>query len=403
MLEGKYILLGVSSSVACYKSLELIRLFRKAGAEVRVIMTENATRMITPLEFEAISQNPVYSDVFSRENPWEVEHISAADWGDVYIVAPATANIIAKMAHGIADDAPTTLYLAFGGTTFVAPAMHTGMWFHPSTQENITLLQKRGVRFIGPDTGGLASGDAGIGRMSDPKTIFETIQNYFICAGTLGGKRVLVTAGPTREPIDPVRFISNRSSGKMGYALAEAAAQRGAEVTLISGPTLLPPPPGITTQKVVTAQEMLEVTLSHAENADIFILTAAVSDYRPDRAAKGKIKKEKESMNLNLVTNPDIAREIGKKIRQDQVLVGFAAETSHLKENAMKKLKEKNFDMIVANDVSGVDTGMESDHNAVALIFRDGTIEETERLPKPLIANIVLDGIEKILRLKKEE
>lgn len=403
MLEGKNILLGVSSSVACYKSLELIRLFRKAGAEVRVIMTANAAKMITPLEFGAISQNQVYADVFSRENPWEVEHISAADWGDVYIVAPATANIIAKMSHGIANDAPTTLYLAFGGTTFIAPAMHTQMWLHPATQDNIITLQKRDVRLIGPDTGELASGDSGIGRMASPEIIFETIQNYFICAGTLIGMRLLITAGPTREPMDPVRFISNRSSGKMGYALAEAAVRRGAEVTLISGPTMLTPPMGVITKKVVTAQEMLEETLTHAEDTDIFIFAAAVSDYRPESRAKGKIKKDKKSISVSLESNPDIAHEIGKRARPDQILVGFAAETSDLKKNAIKKLKDKNFRMIVANDVSGVDTGMESDHNAVILIFQDGTMEETERLPKKLIADIVLDGVEKIICQKKEE
>jgi phosphopantothenoylcysteine decarboxylase/phosphopantothenate--cysteine ligase len=403
MLEGKYILLGVSSSVACYKSLELIRLFRKAGAEVQVIMTENAARMITPLEFEAISQNPVYLDVFSRGNPWEAEHISAADWGDVYIVAPATANIIAKMAHGIADDAPTTLYLAFGGTTFVAPAMHTQMWLNAATQDNIVILQKRGVRFIGPDTGELASGDSGIGRMTSPETIFETVKNYFICAGSLEGKRLLITAGPTREPIDPVRFLSNRSSGKMGYALAEAAVRRGGKVVLVSGPTMLEPPTGVITKKVITGHEMLEETLSHAENTDIFIFAAAVSDYRPEKTAKGKIKKDKATMSLSLVSNPDIAREVGKRLKEDQILVGFAAETSNLKENAMKKLKDKNFHMIVANDVSSVDTGMESDHNAVIIIFQDGTMEETERLPKRVIADMVLDGIEKIICGKKEE
>jgi len=403
MLDGKYILLGVSSSIACYKSLELVRLFRKAGAEVRVTMTRNATKMITPLQFEALSENPVYVDVFSRNNPWEVEHVVAADWGDALVVAPATANVIAKMACGIGDDALTTLCLAFPGPVFVAPAMHTEMWRHPATRENTMRLKERGVRIIDPESGDLASGDRGVGRLASPETIFEAVRDYFLPHPVLAGKRVLVTAGPTREALDPVRFLSNRSSGKMGYALAEEAARRGARTILLSGPAALPDPAGVETIRVDTAEEMSRETGDRAGDTDIFIFAAAVSDYRPESASTGKIKKGEGEMTLRLVPNPDIARLTGENSRPDQILVGFAAETENLREAAAEKLRSKNLDLIIANDVSRRDVGMESEENQVMVMSRSGIIEETGILSKKALAERIWNIIEQIPVQKRGE
>ena len=402
MLEGKYILLGVSSSVACYKALELVRLFRKAGAEVRVNMTENATKMIRPVQFEALADNPVYSDVFSRSNQWEVEHVVAADWGDAFVMAPATANIIAKMAHGIADDAPTTLFLAFPGQVFVAPAMHTEMWNHPATRHNLRVLESRGVRIIQPESGGLASGDVGTGRLAKPQTIFNVVEEYFSATHSFRGKKVLITAGPTREPLDPVRFLSNRSSGQMGYALAEEMNRRGAEVVLVSGPTSLEDPPGIQTERICTAMEMRDRVMEHFDDTDIFIFSAAVSDYRPERTDKEKIKKTGDEMQLSLVKNPDIAAEAGKRSGEDRFIAGFAAETSNLEESARKKMKDKNMNMIIANDVSKEDSGMESFYNDVQIISRRGSTEHTGRKSKTEIARHIINAIEREIFHRKE-
>ena len=401
MLEGKHILLGVSSSVACYKALELVRLFRKAGAEVRVCMTPNAAKLVSPLLFETLSGNPVYADVFSRDMPWDVAHVSSAKWGDAFVVSPATANIIGKLAHGIGDDAPTTLYLAFPGVTFIAPAMHTEMWERPATRENVKILKKRGVRFIGPEQGELACGDTGLGRMSAPEAILEEVKRFFLSQRSLEGKRALVTAGPTREQIDPIRFLSNRSSGKMGYALAEAAAARGAQVTLVSGPTALDAPSEVLLKNVTSAEEMLKEVLSQCDKTDIFIFAAAVSDFRPEKTAAGKIKKGSAGLILKLALNPDIAAEIGSSARADQFLVGFAAETENLKKYALKKLKEKNLDLIIANDVSRKDSGMESDKNSVMIFSRKGLIEETGALDKRILAEKIMDIITSSLERKR--
>jgi len=401
MLEGKHILLGVSSSVACYKALELVRLFRKAGAEVRVCMTPNAAKLVSPLLFETLSGNPVYVDVFSRDMPWDVAHVSSAKWGDVFVVAPATANILGKLAQGIGDDALSTLYLAFPGVTFIAPAMHTEMWRHPATQENAVILKKRGARFIGPEQGELACGDTGLGRMSAPEAILEEVSRFFHSQRSLDGKKVLVTAGPTREQIDPIRYLSNRSSGKMGYALAEAAAARGAQVVLVSGPTALDVRSEVLLKNVTSADEMLKEVLSHWDKADIFIFAAAVSDFRPEKTAAGKIKKGSGELILKLALNPDIAAEIGSRARADQFLVGFAAETENLKKYALKKLKEKNLDLIIANDVSQKDTGMESDKNAVMIFSRKGLIEETGVLDKRILAEKIMDIIINSLEQKR--
>ena len=403
MLEGKHILLGVSSSVACYKALELTRLFRKAGAEVRVCMTPNAARLVSPLLFETLSGNPVYVDVFSRDMPWDVAHVSSAKWGDVFVVAPATANILGKLARGIGDDALSTLYLAFPGVTFIAPAMHTEMWQHPATRENVEILKKRGARFIGPEAGDLACSDKGMGRMSAPEAIFEEVKRFFLSKRSLEGKRALVTAGPTREQMDPIRFISNRSSGRMGYALAEAAAGRGASVTLVSGPTALSAPSEVHVKNVTSADEMMKEVLSQWDKTDIFIFAAAVSDFRPEKAAGNKIKKESGNLMLKLALNPDIAAEVGRRARADQLLVGFAAETENLKKNALKKLKEKNLDLIIANDVSRKDIGMESDKNAVMILSKKGLIEETEAIEKRILAERIMDIIINTLEQKRSE
>jgi len=403
MLEGKHILLGVSSSVACYKALELVRLFRKAGADVRVCMTPNAAKLISPLLFETLSGNPVYVDVFSREMPWDVAHVSSAKWGDALIVAPGTANIIGKMAQGIGDDALSTLYLAFPGATFIAPAMHTEMWQNPATRENVRILKKRGARFIGPEAGELACGDTGLGRMSAPEAIFEEVKRFFHSQRSLDGKKVLVTAGPTREQIDPIRFLSNRSSGKMGYALAEAAAARGAQVTLVSGPTALDVRSEVLLKNIASADEMLKEVLRHRETTDIFIFAAAVSDFRPEKASPRKIKKGSGGLKLDLALNPDIAAEIGRRARADQFLAGFAAETENLKKNALKKLKEKNLDLIIANDVSQKDTGMESDKNAVMIFSRKGLIEETGALDKRVLSEKIMDIIVDSLEQKRRK
>ncbi|HOE63519.1 MAG TPA: bifunctional phosphopantothenoylcysteine decarboxylase/phosphopantothenate--cysteine ligase CoaBC [Candidatus Sumerlaeota bacterium] len=402
MIKGKKILLGVSSSVACYKAVELARLFCKAGCEVRVVMTPNAANLVQPLQFEAATRQPVYCDVFNRRAPWDVEHISLAHWGDIFVIAPATANIMAKMAGGIADDAPTTLYLAFAKPVFIAPAMHTEMWHHPATQSNLGILLKRGIHVIGPASGDLASGDKGLGRMAEPQKIFEFVVKFFKPSQSLGDKKVLITAGPTREMIDPIRFISNRSSGKMGYALAEEAAQRGADVTLISGHTNLPAPANVKIIRITSAIEMHQEVLKLAHQTEIFIFAAAVGDYRPAKTANTKIKKQSDEITLNLVRNPDIAKEIGKNAKQNQTLIGFAAETGNLEEYARKKLKEKNFDMIIANDVSSKEIGMGCDENKVSFIYAKGKMETAGPALKRDLAVVVWDKIEKIITTKKE-
>jgi phosphopantothenoylcysteine decarboxylase / phosphopantothenate---cysteine ligase len=403
MIKGKKILLGVSSSIALYKAVELVRLFKKAGAEVRVIMTENATKIICPLQFEALSENPVFTDIFSSKKEWNVEHISAADWGDALIMAPSTANIIAKMANGIADDAPTTLYLAFEGPVFTAPAMHHQMWNHPATEKNIRVLENRGVRIIGPDSGRLASGDIGKGRLASPAEIFSTVESHFSKAKILKGLRILITAGPTREMIDPIRFLSNRSSGKMGYALADSAGKLGAEVILVSGPVSIASPPGVKTIKVISAIEMRDSVEKESESTDIFIFAAAVSDYRPEKISGSKIKKGSEKITLQLVSNPDIAYETGLKRKPGQFLAGFAAETENLEISAGKKLQSKNLDLIIANDVSAPETGMESDENAVTIITHVGIIDNTKIMSKIKLAERIIEIIYKEYKNKKEK
>jgi len=398
-LRGKNVLLGVTGGIAAYKAVDLASRMRAAGADVRVVMTQNATKFVAPLTFATISRHPVGLDTFD-ESRWEPEHTALADESDLFVVAPATANILAKFAHGIADDLLTTLYLAIRCPTLVAPAMNAFMYEHPAVQHNLRLLRERGVVISGPDYGMLACGYEGFGRLKAVDALFADVERLAATStyvrGVASPKRdytglhVVITAGPTREPLDPVRFLSNRSSGRMGYALAERAARRGARVTLISGPTHLEPPGGVERVEVVRAREMHEATLRLAEDADIVILSAAVADYEPETVAPQKIKKQDETMTLTLRKTPDIARSLGER-KGNRILVGFAAETEDGIENARRKLAEKNLDLIVLNDVTQEGAGFETTTNIVTLLRPNGEVKALPRLPKTEVAEVILD------------
>lgn len=388
-LKEKKVLLGVTGGIAAYKSAELLRLLIKEGAKVRVVMTQSAAKFVSPLTFQALSGNPVITDLFSDVSG--IDHIEHTDWADIFIVAPATANIIGKMASGIGDDPLSTMALAFDGRFLIAPAMNSKMYKNPIVQENIDRLQSHGYQFVGPEAGDLACGEEGIGRMSEPEAILDEAISL-LYRKDLAGKRIIVTAGPTRENIDPVRFISNRSSGKMGYAIAGEAARRGAEVTLISGPASIRPPSGADLVKVTTSDEMYRAVLEKADGADAVIMAAAVSDYRPTESLPSKIKKGKKNITLDLEKTVDIIEELGKK-KRGSLLVGFAAETENLIENARKKLKAKNLDLIVANDVTEEGAGFDADTNRVFLIDRNGVVEETPKLSKGEVAARIVDLI----------
>jgi len=370
---GKCVVLGVSGGIAAYKSLELASRLVKAGVSVFTVMTENATRLASPLAFQTLTKNPVAVDTFAPVNAFEVEHIALAKRADLFIVAPATANILAKMAHGIADDMLSTTLLATRAPVLAAPAMNTAMWEHAATQENLRILKDRGVLFCGPEGGLLACGDSGVGRMSEPGTIADMALSILDRSEELSGRRVLVTAGPTREPIDPVRFITNRSSGKMGYALAEQALLMGAQVTLVSGPVTLTPPAGVRVLPVTTTEDLLDVMLKEAPAHDMIIQAAAPADYRPDQVAEQKIKKQGDGrLEMSFVPTADVARAIGRIRRDDQLIAGFAAETEHVTENALKKLDAKRLDMIIANDVTKAGAGFDVDTNIITIITRQG-------------------------------
>jgi len=395
-MKGKKIILGVTGGIAVYKSLELVRRFKKMGNEVKVVMTKAATEFVTPLSFETLSGNSVYYNLFGEVKSWEMEHITMASWGDVLLIAPATANIIGKYANGISDDALSTLLLSFKGQVFIAPAMNENMYLNPVVQENIKRLKKKGVRFVEPEKGALACGTEGMGRLADLKIIEMAVDDYFKEQENLRGIKILINAGPTREFIDPTRFISNPSSGKMGYAIAEKAISRGADVVLISGPTNLVTPDGVKLKKVISAQEMFKVMKKYHKNSDVVIFTAAVSDFRPISVAKEKIKKEESLDSINLVRNSDIAEELGKE-KGKKIHIGFAAETENIIENAKKKLKKKNFDLIVVNDVTVKGSGFESDENIVTLISKKGEIIELGKMRKLEIADVVLDRIKELI------
>jgi len=374
MLKGKHIILGISGGIAAYKSAYLLRLFVKAGAEVQVVITPNGKEFITPVTLSALSGKPVVSNFFSANTGEWHSHVDLGLWADVMVIAPATASTIGKMANGIADNMLITTYLSAKCPVFAAPAMDLDMWGHPSTQRNINTLRADGVRIIEPAAGFLASGLTGKGRMQEPELILQYLDDYFINTSTLANKKILITAGPTYENIDPVRFIGNYSSGKMGYALAAECVRRGAEVWLITGPTSLPTPQGnIHTVNVTSAVEMCDKCTEFFPQMDVAVMCAAVADYRPAECAESKIKREKcDEMTLRLVKNPDIAATLGKMKRKNQTLIGFALETENGLENAHGKLLRKNLDWIVLNSLSDPLAGFGKDTNHITILNRAG-------------------------------
>ncbi|ANB01909.1 bifunctional phosphopantothenoylcysteine decarboxylase/phosphopantothenate--cysteine ligase CoaBC [Ectothiorhodospira sp. BSL-9] len=368
-LTEKNILLGVSAGIAAYKSCELVRLLTGAGAQVRVVMTPRATEFVAPLTFQALSGHPVRTAVFDAEAEAGMDHISLARWADAILVAPATADVMARLAHGMADDLLSTLCLATEAPVCLAPAMNRVMWGHVATRDNARLLVSRGVHLFGPGTGGQACGETGAGRMLEPAELVQSLRSLFE-APRLEGRHVLVTAGPTREPMDPVRYITNRSSGRMGYAVAAAAALAGARVTLVSGPVALESPVGVERLMVETAEQMQDTVMAHVAGADIFIATAAVADYRVAQPARQKIKKQGDTLDLQLVKNPDILAQVAASPNRP-FTVGFAAETDSLEKHARAKLENKRLDMIAANDVSD-GQGFDVDDNALRVFWSDG-------------------------------
>lgn len=400
-MKGKVILVGVSGGIAAYKTVSLCSLLVKAGAEVHVIMTEGAMQFVTPLTFQSIVKQPVIVDIFSEPNPAEISHIALADKADLFVIAPATANIIGKMAHGIADDMLTTTVLATRAPILLAPAMNVNMYAHPAVQRNVQLLREYGYHLVEPKEGLLACGWQGKGRLPEAEELFQVIAQLLQPQQDLAGVSLLVTAGATREPLDPVRFLSNRSTGKMGYAIARAAAARGADVTLVSANSVLPPPAGVTVVPVVTAQEMYEAVMQRFSSHDVIVKTAAVADYRPRDVHPQKIKKGEEPLLLELVRNPDIAQELGRRKRPEQTLVIFAAETERLEEHAQNKLWRKNADLVVANDVSQEDAGFAADTNRVVFVYRDKPSHRLPLLSKEDVAQAILDEIIKIRKVQR--
>jgi phosphopantothenoylcysteine decarboxylase/phosphopantothenate--cysteine ligase len=391
-MKGKKIIVGVCGGIAAYKAAELVRLLVKADARTFVTMTSNAARFVTPLTFAALSGNRVIRDMWDNERA-SIDHISWGQESDLIIIAPATANFIAKMAHGIGDDFLSTMVLAATAGILVCPSMNSQMFKNPAVQDNLKVLKARGITVMEPGEGQLACHTEGPGRLPEPEDIMEQAF-ILISPQDLSGLKILVTAGPTVEPIDPVRYITNRSSGKMGYALARAARRRGASVTLVSGPTSLKPPYGVEFCGVKTAEDMKQAVFENRPKCNIIIKAAAVSDYRPRDSAAHKIKKDEDSLSLELVKNPDILAELGSVRKESNcLLVGFAAETKDLMANAKKKLRAKNLDMIVANDVSREDSGFETDTNIVKIIYSDGRIEDLALMTKDEVADLVLDRI----------
>ena len=400
MLKGKRILLGVTGSIAVYKAVELLRELMKREAEVQVVMTEAATRFVAPLSFETLSRQPVLLDMFTLAYGSQIGHIAATARADLFVIAPATANTIAKLAHGLADDFLANIYLASRCPVLVAPAMDSDMYQHAAVQENLARLRGRGIHVVGPASGELASGLVGPGRLVEPAEIVEAIEKLLAPSGDLAGEVVLVTAGPTREPLDPVRYISNRSSGKMGYAIVEAAARRGARVILVSGPTAPGPPREAQVVQVETAQEMYDAVLAHLDAATVVIKAAAVADYRPKQVAREKIKKDERVPEVTLESTPDILAEVGKR-KGRRILVGFAAETHDLVANARKKLQRKNLDLMVANDVSQPGAGFDADTNVVKILDAEGGVEELPLQTKGSVADRILDRVVGLLAQRR--
>jgi phosphopantothenoylcysteine decarboxylase/phosphopantothenate--cysteine ligase len=395
-LNGKRILLGVTGSIAAYKAVELLRLLTQAGAEVQVVMTEAATKFVAPLTFETLTRQPVLLDMWSLAYSHRIGHIEATQRADLFVVAPATARTIARLALGLADDFLSCIYLASRCPVVVAPAMDCDMLAHPAVEENLKCLRGRGVHIVEPSTGPLASGLVGRGRLAELSEILGRIELILVPRPDLTGQVILVTAGPTREPLDPVRFLSNRSSGKMGYAVAEAAAARGAHVILVSGPTALPAPTTVDVIHVETAEEMFRAVLAELEIAHVVIKAAAVADYRPKQRADRKIKKEQALPEITLEPTPDILAEIGKR-KGSRILVGFAAETEDLVANARKKLERKHLDLMVANDVGKPGAGFDVDTNVVKILDASGGVEALPLLSKREVADRILDRVAALL------
>ena len=393
------VVLGVTGGIAVYKACELLRLLQKRGIDVFVVMTQNACRFVAPLTFETLSGHPVAVDTFDRPQTWEVEHIALAKRADLFLIAPATANIMGKMACGIADDMLSTTVMATRAPVLVAPAMNTGMWENAAVQQNIKTLRARGVEIVAPVSGHLACGDNGAGKLEDVAVIAERACELLFAKKDMEGLRVMVTAGPSREALDPVRYISNRSSGKMGYAIAQAAQKRGAEVTLLSGPVAIEAPQGVKLVPFTTTQELLDRASELAREQDLLIQAAAPADYRAKEVAPQKIKKQGgEPMTFTLVENPDVAATLGKAKRSGQVFVGFAAETNDVLAHARDKLARKNLDMIVANDVTRPGAGFDVDTNIVTFITRDGQ----EALPMMSKAEVAQRILDRALALRRE-
>jgi len=397
MLKDTNIVLGVTGGIAAYKACDIVSRLKKLSANVDVIMTKSAVEMVKPHTFQALSQNPVIIDTFITPRSWDIEHISLAQKADILLVAPATANIIGKVANGIADDMLSTTIMASTATVIFAPAMNTKMYENKIVQQNIEKLTSLGYQFIEPASGRLACGDIGKGKLADIDEIIEFVINIAKPNKDLKGKKVLITAGPTRESLDPVRFITNHSSGKMGYSLATAALERGAKVTLISGPTNLCPPKGVKLIKINTTLEMYDAVMNNYIDQNIIIKSAAVADYRPETVSTSKIKKTEGNLTLKLVRNPDILKELGS-LKEDRVLVGFAAESDNVIENAKGKIKRKNLDFIVANDITEEGAGFGIDTNIVSIIDKSDKIEKIEKCSKIQIAHRILDKANKFIK-----
>lgn len=392
MLQGKTVVIGVTGGIAAYKIASLVSMLKKQHANVRVIMTENATNFITPVTFESLTGTKCLVDTFDRNFEFQVEHISLAKQADIFMIAPATANVIAKVAHGLADDMLTTTFLACKKPKYIVPAMNTQMYENPITQDNLEICRKYGMHVIEPASGYLACGDTGAGKMPEPETLFEYILQEIAFPKDLAGKKILVTAGPTQEAIDPVRYITNHSTGKMGYAIARTGARRGAEVTLVSGPVNQTVPLGVTLVPVVSARDMFEAVTSRSAKQDAIIKSAAVADYRPAVVGTEKTKKNDGDMSIALERTDDILSWLGDHRREGQFLCGFSMETQNMLENSKAKLEKKHVDMIVANNLKTAGAGFGTDTNVVTLITKDGA-EELEKMSKDQVAHVLLDRI----------
>lgn len=400
MLKGKTIVLGVTGGIAVYKAADLVSRLKKQGAKVDVIMTEAATKFVAPLTFQTLALSPVYIDMFAEPKNYDVEHISLAERADLFLIAPATANTIGKIANGIADNLLTTTVMATKAPVLIAPAMNTNMYLNPITQKNISYLKELGYKFIDPRVGMLACQTSGLGRMEEPENIVKRVIEEFR-SKDLGNKKVVVTAGPTIEPLDPVRYLTNHSSGKMGYSIAEEAAKRGAETILISGPTNLSVPNNVKLIQINTTNEMFKAVEEHFNSCDVLIKAAAPSDYRPEHISREKIKKDSniDKLTVDFVRNPDIVAHFGK-IKGDRIVVGFAAETNNLLEHGKEKLKKKNLDFIVANNVVEKGAGFKGDTNIVTIIEDEDRFTEYPLLGKSQVAKIILDKVVNLLDAK---